>query len=183
MSSTNAESWGSAITLEIGRQIRRFRGKRSAQWVSDRTAEIGMRINRATISEIETGRRKMVTVAELLIFAAALDTSPAMLLYGHRLADGHIPALPSTTTRASDALMWFSGLKAITPDGSEEYTATNEPVSLVHARDSIEASLRFVRSDPQMIQFTARQFADVQERMRLEGMIVEEDAGGNDREL
>lgn len=179
MSSEEPESWDRGTTSRIGQQIKRIRGRRiSAQSLSDRTAQLGYPIGRATISELETGRRKTITVPELLVLAAALDTSPALLVYGDQLADGPVNALPELTDTAANALMWFSGLKAIIPESVEQYDNSNEPVTLVHSRHSIEVSLQyFDKQDENMMRLHARQFADVQQRMKSEGMIVGGDHG------
>ena len=53
----------------------------SAQALADRCAELGMpSLKRQAITNLENGRRGMVTVEELLVLAQALDTSPVTLL-------------------------------------------------------------------------------------------------------
>lgn len=73
--------WSDDWTKEIATEIRHLRGDRSAQWLSDRTDELGHRVTRSIITDLETGRRKYISLAELTVLAAALDTYPIALAY------------------------------------------------------------------------------------------------------
>lgn len=73
--------WGEREAHRIATEIRRLRKPRSAQWLAARTAAIGFPISRALIADIELGRRRYVTVAELTVLAMALETSPVALVY------------------------------------------------------------------------------------------------------
>ncbi|WP_082944740.1 helix-turn-helix transcriptional regulator [Mycobacterium sp. 852013-50091_SCH5140682] len=107
--SDDQSDWAAAVTKQIGAEVRRLRGKRSAQWLAERTAKCGWGISRPTISELETGKRKTVTVQELLVLAHALNTSPAALLYPGPY-DREIEALPGRELTEFDAVQWFSAL-------------------------------------------------------------------------
>jgi hypothetical protein len=89
-------------------RIQRLRGGRSAQWLSDRTHKIGYRVSRAVISDLETGRRRYLTTAELSVIAAALDIAPVALLYPGPY-DEKIEALPNVEVPKHYAVQWFSG--------------------------------------------------------------------------
>ncbi|MFI8773732.1 hypothetical protein ACIGKQ_16400 [Gordonia sp. NPDC062954] len=102
-------SWVSDTTMRVGAEIKRLRGKRSAQWLSDRTSELGYHVPRTTISETENGRRKgALPVQEVIVLAMALEVPPVQILF---------PGLPSAPTeyapgfkvRAIDAARMFSG--------------------------------------------------------------------------
>lgn len=103
------QDWEQELTNRVGRQLVKSRGKRSAQWLADRTAELGHPIGRATISQFENGNRKSISVAELLVFAAALEISPVALLYEDRFADGTVEVLPGVATTAAHAALWTTG--------------------------------------------------------------------------
>lgn len=90
------------------RKLRKMRG-RSAQWVADRTAALGYPISRATIADLENGRRKWVTLSELMILARALNTAPIALLYPDPLDDDSIEILPGLQGSKTVGLQWFSG--------------------------------------------------------------------------
>lgn len=123
-----SEFWSDEVTARIAGEIRRLRGDRSGQWLSDRTAELGQRVSRSTISEIETGRRKSITVADLILLAAALETAPIALVYPAPYGTDAIRVVPHVNGSKTWALQWFSGLL----DGStvEGFAISSEPRTL-----------------------------------------------------
>ncbi|BCJ70706.1 hypothetical protein CS0771_02500 [Catellatospora sp. IY07-71] len=74
--------WSARVTRTVASQIKHWRERRglSAKQLSDRTGDLGFRVPRTVIANLETGRRDAVGVAEVLILAAALDVPPTMLL-------------------------------------------------------------------------------------------------------
>lgn len=130
--------WESAQTRRIGVAIKAARGKRSAQWLADQATTYGAKMTRQSVTDLENGRRRYVTIAELTAIAAALNTSPLMLLFGGELADGKVDALPGLTTSAIKAAQWFSGFDPIDEmPGESEYRLSNQPLQL--ARDLNQA--------------------------------------------
>jgi len=103
------DDWAAEITSRIGGEIKRLRGKRSGQWLSDRTDELGQRVSRSTISEIETGRRKSITVTDLILLAAALNTTPVALVYPGPYTEP-TRFTPNQEVPEIWAAQWFSGL-------------------------------------------------------------------------
>jgi len=104
-----AKDWAAAQAARIGSEIRRLRGSRSEQWLSDRTDALGYRVECATISELESNQRNGVSTAELTILAKALDTAPIALLYP--AANGaELEMLPGVNATSWSASEWFSGL-------------------------------------------------------------------------
>lgn len=113
--------WDSEVTQRIAGEIKRHRGRRSGQWLADRTKELGHAISKTAIWEIETGKRKSISVPELLIIARALEVPPVLLLFPG-MPDGPVEALPGWTPAASVAAWWFSGTrtpKRVAPRGDE----------------------------------------------------------------
>lgn len=107
--------WGEEQAHRIALEIRRLRGKdRTAQWVADRTKELGYPLTRTVISDLEVGRRRYVTTAELIILARALDTAPIALMYPAPYRDT-IQVLPTPEGGIAHelekivAVQWFSG--------------------------------------------------------------------------
>ena len=105
-------------------EIRRLRGNRSVRWLADRTQELGSPVSRSVISDLELGRRRYVTVSELIILARALDTAPIALLYPYPyIKSGYIQALPAPPGEEPrvvpkiDAVQWFTGVLNIFPLG------------------------------------------------------------------
>jgi len=62
------------------KRLRELPPKRSAQWVTDRTEQLGCPVPRSTIADLEIGRRKHVLLSELIALAAALGVPPALLV-------------------------------------------------------------------------------------------------------
>ncbi len=110
-----AKDWASDQAARIGDEIKRLRGARSGQWLSDRTYALGYRVARTTISELENHKRKYVSTAELAILARALDTAPIALLYPPPY-HAEVKILPGVEMTNWLAAQWFSG--AIEADGA-----------------------------------------------------------------
>lgn len=138
--------WSEREAQRIAGAVRERRKPRSAQWLADRTAELGFPMSRALITDIELGRRRYVTTSELIVLAAALDTAPMLLLYPPPYSDD-IEALPGRSRRKYDAVQDFTG--HIEPGvSSPEYAANVWPlqrasqiVAAMRARDQYSDSL------------------------------------------
>lgn len=96
------------MTSRIGATISKLRGERPVQWLADTTKALGHPVSRTTLWELESGKRKSIAVAELLIIADALDIPPLMLVFPE-LPDGVVRALPNTPMTSFDAVRWVSG--------------------------------------------------------------------------
>lgn len=105
-----SEDWARVMTKVVAAGIKRLRGDRTVQWVSDRTAELGHTVSRSRISDIEGGKRGgPIGVAELIVIAEALDVPPLELLYCGVLVTGEVAYLPGLTMTGWEALMRFTG--------------------------------------------------------------------------
>lgn len=105
-----SKDWATDQAARIGDEVKRLRGSRSGQWLSDRTEGIGYRVARTTISELENHKRKYVTTAELIVLAMALDTAPITLLYPGPYLDGMVRLSPKGAEIPEIvAVEWFSG--------------------------------------------------------------------------
>ncbi|WCS17528.1 hypothetical protein MML61_22455 [Mycobacterium marinum] len=124
------ESWDESQASNVARQVNKLRGQRSAQWLSDETHQHGYRVSRATIADLENGRRRYVTVAEVAVLAAALNTAPVALLYPGPNYNEHIEVLPRIADRKIEAVQWFSGIRdhgfTDSPDGAQSARLRNE---------------------------------------------------------
>lgn len=112
MGTTNpatTEPYAINSTRSIANAIRDLRGSMSAQKLSDITAELGCRVTRAVIADLETGRRKFLPVHEVLMLAAALGVSPAVLLTWDAYPDGTVELLPGRAVTAFTAAEWIGG--------------------------------------------------------------------------
>jgi hypothetical protein len=109
------KDWGEEQGLRIAQAIRRLRGSRSAQWVANRTTELGHTVSRSVIADLENGRRRYVTTAELIVLAAALNTVPLALLFPS--AEEMLEILPGNEMTGAAAVGWFTGTTSATPAG------------------------------------------------------------------
>lgn len=102
--------WAEEYTAGIADEIKRRRtvNKQSAQWLSDRTAELGHRVGRSRISDLEAKRRKRMDITELIVLAEALRIPPVELLFPG-LVTGQTEFLPGQTTMTWHALRHFTG--------------------------------------------------------------------------
>ncbi|UOG20520.1 helix-turn-helix domain-containing protein [Gordonia amicalis] len=115
-----------------GRAVRELRTserhRMSAQDLSDKTEQLGMRISRPRIAALEGGKRGGdISVPELLILARALGVPPILLLFPGVPGEviDVLPAVdggPNSTTSIA-AAQWFSGERPLEllvsdPDGN-----------------------------------------------------------------
>lgn len=104
------DTWENRHVAQIGAAVQRRRKalKLSAQQLSALTDQLGLKLTRQSITDMENGRRRYVTTAELAILAVALKIPPILLLFPG-FPDGLVEVVPGTETRSEDAASWFSG--------------------------------------------------------------------------
>jgi transcriptional regulator with XRE-family HTH domain len=107
--SDDARAWASELAEAFGKavQLHRKRLGLSAVQLSNRCAEIGYPITRATLAKIETnGRNSKMDLAEILTLAAALEVGPGDLAFpGYPY--GLTRATPRATMPSVTARCWF----------------------------------------------------------------------------
>ncbi|MEU0520652.1 helix-turn-helix transcriptional regulator [Streptosporangium sp. NPDC006007] len=94
----------------MGHRIREFRRRRgmSAQALADLCADAGMPdLGRQVISNLENGRRDMVTLGEVLMLAYALDVPPVSLFLP--MGGESLAITPDIEMDAMRLLLWVSG--------------------------------------------------------------------------
>ncbi|MFI6105803.1 helix-turn-helix domain-containing protein [Streptomyces sp. NPDC051310] len=137
--------WGSRLTQNIAREVRRYRQKKglSAQQLSDRTVELGMPIQRSVLANLESGRRTTVTVAEVLVLAAALGVPPGVLIFPVGFAQ-HCENLPGSFPEPIWAIEWLSGRAILGEEEVEEYAES--PLGLIRTHEErMEYLMRAIR--------------------------------------
>lgn len=87
----------------------------TAQQLSERCRQLGAPIHRSTITKIENGRPRF-DLGELVVLAAALNTSPVALVFPGPY-DTETDLLPTKKVIEFDAAQWFSGLQYFRPIG------------------------------------------------------------------
>jgi transcriptional regulator with XRE-family HTH domain len=94
------------------------RGRMSAQELADETERLGHGISRSQIANYESGRKKSLDVAELLVIAAALRVPPLQLLFPGE-QDDDVDLLPGQRTSTFHAIVWFTGGRGLMWPGRE----------------------------------------------------------------
>ena len=115
VSVTQNEQWARAWTRTIGRNVRLAREatagrpKMSAQALSDRCSELGYEIPRNAITNLENGRKEVVSVQEIAVLALALEVAPVSLLYP---LTADVEIAPGVVRHPFHAVQWFAGVWA-----------------------------------------------------------------------
>jgi transcriptional regulator with XRE-family HTH domain len=153
------DEWPDRLTQVVAGEVRRRRRelKMTAQQLADRCTELGSPLHRSVIANLENGRRPLVSVAELIILARALDVPPVLLIapVGRRETIEILPGREAPS--AWDAALWFSGEVRLedAPAGLEARWAYEDSViPLYHQHDAAIADVtsegdweRLIRDD------------------------------------
>jgi transcriptional regulator with XRE-family HTH domain len=123
------QEWVEGLHRRMAAAIKSARAGRSAQWLADETERLGYPISRAAIANYESGRKKGLDVAELLVLAAALRIPPLTILFPE-LPDGLVEVLPDLQTTSWDAAAWFAG-EASSPDPKHQPWPASREYELV----------------------------------------------------
>jgi transcriptional regulator with XRE-family HTH domain len=120
-----SKDWGRELTHRVAAEVKRRRGEHTVQWLSDRTADYGLRISRSRISDLERGDRGgLLGVAELLVLAAALDVPPLLLLFPG-VPGEPVELLPGRVVESWDAARWFTGEEPSPAENPDHTPAKN----------------------------------------------------------
>lgn len=107
----SGDEWAQELVRRVGLAAKALRGKRSAKWLSDRTAELGYPISPQVIAKLDSGKRGAhLQVAELMVLAYALNTSPAMLLFPDA-PGAPVELVPGVHVESLFAADWLGGLE------------------------------------------------------------------------
>ena len=124
-------AWEDRFVDQVAGAMKRARGRRSARELSEETDGIGYHRSKQVIGKLNSGGRDL-RVAEFLVFAAALDVPPALLLFGG-YPDGVVEFLPGRECTSKDAVDWFSGTGRLPAGPDGEPTRGNIGTDLVAA--------------------------------------------------
>lgn len=103
--------WSARVLRTVAGEVRRHRIGRgmSHQQLADECARLGHpRLQRAVINNLENGRKRDVSVADVLVLAAALEVAPAALVFPAGYA-AEVEYLPGQTAGPLEAVDWFAG--------------------------------------------------------------------------
>lgn len=133
-------NWAEKQAHTISTAVHHLRGQRSAQWLSDRTHELGYRVTRSVITDLENGRRRHVTTSELLILSVALDVAPLCLLYP-ALPDGQVEAVPGVEVSSWTAYRWVAGETPLAPASAATGIGSRQLINAVRERANVKIQL------------------------------------------
>jgi transcriptional regulator with XRE-family HTH domain len=102
--------WQEQLTRVIAGEIRRYRHERgvSAQKLANECKRLGFPIPRNVLANLEHGRRETVSVAQLLVLAAALRIPPVLLVVPVARQES-LEMLPGMETPTWHAALWWRG--------------------------------------------------------------------------
>ncbi|MEU6944261.1 helix-turn-helix domain-containing protein [Streptomyces sp. NPDC046316] len=154
--SPTESAWSERLALSIAKEVRRHRQAQglSAQQLSDRCADLGMPVQRSVLANLESGRRSTVTVAEVIVLAAALRIAPAELVFPVGYEE-KVEVLPGYERTPLTGLEWFAGQGSV--------SGTPEP-------DPGLTPIRAARTHGRVVRIMHRKLSD---RMRMRGQLVE----------
>lgn len=136
------DGWAVRLATGVGERVRHYRGQAglSAQKLSERCDELGHKIERAVIANIERGARQSITLAELLVLARALRVPPVALIVP--LGAGEpFEVLPAELTDTWTAAKWVGGRGALDASQGEQKTAMRT-LNLLAMQDEDVLALR-----------------------------------------
>ncbi|AXG79373.1 helix-turn-helix transcriptional regulator [Streptomyces paludis] len=122
---TNAD-WSAQLTARVADQMRTARkaaGLTVAE-AADACASLGLPVPRTTITNLETGRRTSLDLAEFLVLAEVFGVPPISLLFPLGTSPS-VAVLPNREASTWEAVAWFTGespLAKSAPEGSARHT-------------------------------------------------------------
>lgn len=110
MTDTDGAGWPERFTAGVAGEIKRYREAKgwSFQQLADACTALGYPTLRTTLANLENGRRKSITVHEVLVIAEALGV-PGVQLVFPGIPYGECEYLPGKFRSAWQALRWFTG--------------------------------------------------------------------------
>lgn len=121
-SSARDGDWQKELTATVGVNVKKLRADRSHLWLQNETEKLGFRVSRSGISELETGKRSSISVAEWLILARALEVAPVVLLMPD-YPDGETQYLPGHHAMGYEVAEWITGQRTTNTNPTSGNTA------------------------------------------------------------
>lgn len=118
---TNAD-WSPSFTARVAEQMRQARkavGLTVAE-AAQACVELGLAVPKTTITNLETGRRTSIDLAEFLVLAEVYRVPPISLLFPLG-TEASVAVLPDREVPTWEAVAWFTGETPLTkpaPQGS-----------------------------------------------------------------
>lgn len=151
----------------------------STQKLADRTDELGMPIPRSVLANLESGRRDTVSVAEVLVLAAALNVAPIDLI----CPVGFDEAIELPAGHGMEPLIarrWFTGMWKLDIDDSDVWTlrtpgtAEQGNAQLLEYHDLLITQLRTKEADASKAAAASAAAEAVRERALLSAYVADQ---------
>lgn len=148
----------------------RKRQRLTQEQLADRCAELHANISRATVAKIEAGgtRAQNISLEDVIILAAALGTSPAVLFLPIGVEDD-VRIVPSLEVHPHLAMGWIEGIEPLRSHNIRTWHESVEPLRLyrdfrllqreMHKTRSQVRSAEYVRNDERLMQ-AREEYAD-----------------------
>ncbi|WP_102160088.1 helix-turn-helix domain-containing protein [Zhihengliuella halotolerans] len=160
MTSGTGEDWQKVLAGTVGRRVRHFRevAGMSAQKVADVcTHDLGFKLLRTTLANLEAGTRKNVTIGEVIAIAKALQVPPLSLLFPLEEST-EVAYLPNSKTAPWEAWKAFAAgmdlgygpdLHALPPQARQTHELASMYAAL-EANERVWGRLRAMAADRKM---------------------------------
>ena len=98
------------VSQVLAKQLVTWRDRRglSAEQLAGRIADLGGKLNRVAITEIETGIRLRISLDEALLLAAALNVPPPLLFFPFESGE-RVAVTPKSVIHPDLAYQWLTG--------------------------------------------------------------------------
>ncbi|MEV3853105.1 helix-turn-helix transcriptional regulator [Streptomyces sp. NPDC050095] len=116
---TNTE-WSPALTARVAERMRQAR-KAAGLTVAEAAgacSALGLAVPKTTITNLETGRRTSIDLAEFLVLAKVYDVPPVSLLFPLGTS-ATVDVLPAAEVPTWEAVAWFTGETPLDKAASE----------------------------------------------------------------
>lgn len=154
-------------TKTVATRVRQYRTDRgwSARVLAEKCQEAGLKWERDVVANLESGRRNMVTLDELLILALVLNVPPILLVTPLGTKDEQQVA-PDVRAKPWDVYRWFLGEIAdprgdgsATPETMSNWSKARQPIRLYQKLFDTIDKLRQTPSDDAASGYAAALFA------------------------
>lgn len=142
MTNEDTVPWSERQAKEIGARIKRLReqtGMSVAAVADIATYELGYKLNRTALNNLESGLRKSISVAEVAVIATAIGAAPLALVIDPK--DDDVEFVGNNHTTGWDAWRWFNGEKLIDVVEGQDNELASATGSYVQLRRELEDSI------------------------------------------
>ncbi|MEV0996854.1 helix-turn-helix transcriptional regulator [Nonomuraea sp. NPDC050202] len=132
--------WAVSYTHQVADNIRHYRSRRrlSVQKLADRCTAMGYPIDRTSLTNLELGRRNLLSVPELLVVARALQVPPLTLLTPPT-SDERVEILPGVETDPQEAFAWLDGTAPLPGDPDDDGAGPRAALRLLREHQKLLA--------------------------------------------